>query len=218
MQATQSPKVIEQLAKIWQVMAKQMSEKETQDAFEQILASNGTVANVAARPALCRAAVALAIASDKSRANYALNYLLSALHNDHDPDVLKTMLDGVEQLAQRVPESELKQTKAAIIAITADHERVNDNEDLLARLITTLEKLPGGIDISESIELLKSPFCIGKTQQSLLKIIESQKGRSFNGNPWKLVASANELGIDPKTLNQPINRPAKLNWKNGPKL
>ncbi len=210
-QATQSPKVIGQLARIWQVMARQMTEKETQDAFEQILASNGAVANVAARPALCQAAVALAIASDKSQANYALKYLLSALHNDHDPDVLKTMLDGVEELAQRVPVDDLKQTKAAIIAITADHDRANDNEEVLTRLITTLEKLPVSIDLSESIELLKSPFCIGKTQQSLLKIIEAQKGSSFDGNPWKLVASAKELGIDPKTLNQPAIRPSKLN-------
>ena len=208
-QGTQSPQVIGQLARIWQVMAPKMTGQETQEAFEQILASNRALANVAARPALCQAAVALAMASDKSQANYALEYLLSALDRDHDPEVLKIMLNGVEELASRVPESDVKRAKAAILATTGDQARTN--EQILNRLIKALGKLPGGFDLAESVELLKSPFCIGSAQQTLLKMIEVQTRRSFNGNPWKLVASAEKAGIDPKTFKQPAIRPQRLN-------
>ena len=208
-QATQSPQVIGQLARIWQVMAHKMTGEETQEAFEQILASNRASANVAARPALCQAAVALAMASDKSQANYALAYLLSALDRDHDPEALKIMLDGVEKLADRVPESEVKQAKAAILATTGDQVRTNEN--ILNRLIISLGKLPGGIDLAESVELLKSPFCVGEAQKTVLKMIEFQTKLNFNGNPWKLVASAEKARIDPKSFEHPAIRPQKLN-------
>ena len=207
-QGTQSPRVIGQLARIWQVMAPQMTGQETQEAFEQILTSNRALANVVARPALCQAAVALAMASDKSQANQALEYLLSALDRDHDPEVLKIMLDGVEELANRVPASDVKRAKSAILATTGD--QVRTNEQILNRLIKALGKLPGGFDVAESVELLKSPFCIGSAQQTLLRMIETKTKLSFNGNPWKLVTSAEKAGIDPKTFKQPAICPQKL--------
>lgn len=204
-QTTHDPEVIAMLARCWTVMAGRMTEQETRAAFVEILVANENPANRAARPALCQAAVALATAADASHAMNILRHLLSALHNDHEPEVLRIVLDGIERLAPRMPASEVDDAKAAIIAITAQQDQFNDQ--VLQSLLKSLDVLPGEIGKLELVELLKSPFCTGASRQTLLKMFESQTKLRFAGNPWKLVSSATEAGIDPQVFRQPVRLP-----------
>ena len=119
-------------------------------------------------------------------------------------------MDGVEKLAEFALENDFKHAKAAILAIAGDHNQTGGNEEVLNRLIRAIAKLPGGIDLPESIELLKSPFSIGAPQRTLLTMIGAQTNLEFGGNPWKLVASAIEVGIDPKIFVRPATPPQKL--------
>ena len=209
-QAIQSPEVIEQLARILQAMSGRMTKQQTRDAIEQILLSNMAQENIAARRTRIKTVVAMATASKKSHENYGLEHLLLSLPNNHDPETRDIILDGVEKLAEFALENDFKHAKAAILAIAGDHNQTGGNEEVLNRLIRAIAKLPGGIDLPESIELLKSPFSIGAPQRTLLTMIGAQTNLEFGGNPWKLVASAIEVGIDPKIFVRPATPPQKL--------
>ena len=207
-EATRHPLVIAQYAKVWQAMAGHMTQRETHDAFQKILEVANDSSNQEVRPALCKAAVSLAVATDASHARDALWHLLAALRSDHDDDVLEILINGIEKMAPRVPERDVKQAKALLIATTGDHDRIN--KYVLNRLIKALDELPGGISNLELVNLLKSPFCVGQSQQTVLKIFERKTGRNFDGDAWKFVRSAKEIGIDPSLFSLPVKRPDPL--------
>ena len=210
-ESTRDPIVIGQLARIWQVMARRMTQQETHDAFEKILEANEDLINKDVRPALCRAAVALANATDASHAKDALWHLLSALHFDHEENVLQIMLEGINQLAPRIPLSDVTAARLAIISTTGDHAKIN--EQVFEHLVRALNGLPGSLETTEFIELLKSPFCTGAAQRTLLEVLEKKTGMRFEGNPWKLVDQAKEAGIDPMKFSQPAIAPNPLSAK-----
>ena len=185
-----------------------MTQRETHDAFQKILEVANDSSNQEVRPALCKAAVSLAVATDASHARDALWHLLAALRSDHDDDVLEILINGIEKMAPRVPERDVKQAKALLIATTGDHDRIN--KYVLNRLIKALDELPGGISNLELVNLLKSPFCVGQSQQTVLKIFERKTGRNFDGDAWKFVRSAKEIGIDPSLFSLPVKRPDPL--------
>jgi hypothetical protein len=215
MEVTHDPDVIGTLASGWQALAGRMTDDETRDAFIKLQAANEDSANLAARPSLCMAAVALATAATPDRAKDALGYLLKSLHRDHSPEVLQILLEGIEKLTPKVPPADVNAAKAAIIAITGEQDRMNDQ--VMNRLMKALDALPGDIDKLELIELLKAPFCTGEARQTLLKMIESQTKLKFDGNPWKLVASAKEAGIDPQVFPKPVQRPQSVKPANASK-
>lgn len=207
-ESVRNPKLIGQLARIWQVMAGRMSPQQMHEAFEKILKVNSSMANAEVRPPLCRAAVALATSTESSHAANALWHLLSALRSDHNKQVLEIMLDGIEKMAPRVPEEDVARAKASILSTTGDRARIN--EQVLSRLIQSLGKLPKGVETSELVELLKSPFCTGAAQETVLRMIESKTKLQFDGNPWKLVASAKEAGLEPMLFRQTVRQPDPL--------
>lgn len=204
-QTTHDPEVIAMLARCWTVMAGRMTEQETRAAFVETLVANEELANRAARPALCQAAVALAMAATPGRAKDPVGHLLILLHNDHDPDVLEILLDGIEALASTVLPDDAGFVAGRIIAVTGEQNRMNDQ--VVDSLMKSLDALPGDMDKLVLVELLKSPFCTDAARQTLLKMIESQTKLNFAGNPWKLVASAKEAGIDPQVFRQPARLP-----------
>jgi hypothetical protein len=182
-----------------------MTEPEIHDAFDQFLVMVKDPANASARPSLTHAAVAMAQTADSSEVMDSLDRLLSALQDDHDPQVLQVFLGGIEELAARVASSDVDQAIARLIAFNAEQPLVNDQ--VMNGLVQALDALPGEIETRELVELLKSPFCTGAARQSLLKMIETQTQLSFDGNPWNLVAMAKEAGIDPQLFRQPVQRP-----------
>ena len=204
-QTTHDPQAIGLLARCWEALSARMSKQQIDQAFVQILVANENRANVAAMPALCEAAVALAMATESRDAADALGYLLQALHSDHHPAVLQVVLDGIVKLTPRVPMSDVPAARDSIIAVTGIQDRINDQ--IMTGLIKALDGLPDDIDNEILVELLKSPFCTGEARRTLLVVIERQTRQNFEGNPWNLVAKAKSIGIETQVLSQAVHRP-----------
>ena len=204
-QVTHDPAVITMLAHCWESLASRMTEKDTHAAFVQILAANQDPESTAARPALCQAAVALALASRPGQTSDALEHLLLALTDDVDSGTLTVLLNGIQKLAAQIPPAEASHARSAVISRIGTLERLND--ELLRGLILTLDALPGDIEMPELIELLKCPFCVQESRRQLLAMIERKSKVAIDGDLWKLVAKAKEAGIDPTLFKQPVQRP-----------
>jgi hypothetical protein len=109
MEVTRDPEVIGTLAGGWRALAGRMSPRQTQDAFERIEIAIEDPGNFAVRSSLCRAAVALATSTAQGRAREPLGHLLNLLHSDHDAEVLKILLDGIEKSARMLPPANVNQ-------------------------------------------------------------------------------------------------------------
>ena len=107
-----------------------------------------------------------------------------------------------------VDPGDVDKAKIRIIAVTTEPSHVNDQ--IMHGLILALDALPGEIKTTELVELLKSPFCTGDAQQSLLRMIEAQTKLSFEGNPWKLVEQAKAAGLDPQVFRDPVRCPTDV--------
>ncbi|MBS0203856.1 MAG: toll/interleukin-1 receptor domain-containing protein [Planctomycetes bacterium] len=207
-QFTHDPAVITMLAHCWEVMAGRMTLEETHTAFIQILAANRNQASVAARPALCHAAVALAVASQPTQTLDALEHLLDALSADLDPDTLEVLLNGIKQLAPRIPQSGVDRARSRIIGRIGTLDRLTD--PLLLGLISAFAAFPEAVETVELVELLKCPFCMGQSRQYLLTLIETKTRISVDGDVWKLVSKAGDAGIAPELFKRPAKRPSEV--------
>ena len=205
MQSANDPAVIGALANGWEKLAARMTKSESRDAFHELLIKLEAPANIAARSALTRAAVAIVQSPDSNQLIQSLKRLLSVLHRDLDPELLDVFLSGIKTVASQIAPGDVDRAKERILAVTTEQSQLNDQ--VMNGLIGALDALPGQIETRELVELLKSPFCIGEAQRSLLEMIETQTKLKLDGNPWILVEHAKEAGLDSEIFRSPAKRP-----------
>ncbi len=67
------------------------------------------------------------------------------------------------------------------------------------------------LDAADLAEVLKWPFCVGEARRLVLAALEKKLGRTFGGNPWRLIEQADSLeitGLDCSALDRPAKRPS----------
>ena len=205
MESTKNPDVIAGLAELWNGQAMRMTKSESRNALMQILVKIKIPSNQSAQSALRNAALAIVRTSDSSQMIERLETLLSALRSDLEPRLLQAFLDGIGKLATIVDLDRVNEAKEALLAVTTSYDQINDQ--VMEGIVVALDALPGEIETTEWIEVLKSPLCTGSAKIKLLKLLETRLNMSFAENPWALVDKGNVAGIAPDVFDRPVKLP-----------
>jgi hypothetical protein len=76
-------------------------------------------------------------------------------------------------------------------------------------LAEALAALPAGLDVTEIVNMLKYPTCVGEARTVVLNLLEKRTGLQFHDDVWEVVSQSKALGLKLEDFTSPPERQAK---------
>jgi energy-coupling factor transporter ATP-binding protein EcfA2 len=198
------------LANALEVLAARMDASLAQSAADAIVGAleNRQVSDVKSTRDLVGALAALI--EQKKAVNVAAHCSLLVVNALNDPEGkdcedlsrLGSALGRISPLIPGARQTQLTALSNMLLKQVSDPPKEGEQPPGDRKQLAELYALLGTQDLAE---VLQWPFCVGEAERVALVEMEKKAGRKFDGDVWKFVAQAKDLGI--KDLDKPAKRP-----------
>jgi hypothetical protein len=148
-----------------------------------------------------------ALENSQEKNSYLLSSLAVLLDNpeEADSDQLSSLCQVLAALCALIPSTERTHLLALsnMLLRPVSKEKAGGEEQPYDRKL--LAKVCAQLSQQDLTEVLKYPDCTNEAEQIVLNQLKLMTHREFDGNVWKFVAQANDLGI--KEVSSPAKRP-----------